>query len=193
MRRLLIYTSTAIIIARDIAVGLWTLWRRRLCVLLALSMLSAPSHARGWSDLATRNVRAAAPLLRLAAARYPSAGGATLLAAVAGRETHCQALRGRRPGIYGALQVSWPAWGWLLKAEGIALQPEDLLQLEPGILAGAAVLSWLTRRYPRRSLALVLCLYGVGSPALRFRRDCRYSRAVFADLPHAARALGAAP
>ncbi len=27
MRRLLIYTSTAIVLARDIVVGLWALWR----------------------------------------------------------------------------------------------------------------------------------------------------------------------
>jgi len=156
----------------------------------ALLLFPAQAQAR-WSRLASKNVRRHAAAFEEAAEAFDLP--APLLAAVAGHETHCQGVEGRSAAVWGPMQVAWGTWGPLLSSLGVATREEDLLDVDVGVLAGAAVIAELRRLYPGRSLDLVLCLYGVGSPALLFERDCRYSRAVLRQLPNATRALWGAP
>ncbi len=161
-----------------------------LCALA--TFWSAPAQAR-WSRVAAANVQESWELIRQAAWAAGIEDQAPLLAALLAHETHLQPLRGRyHADIWGPGQVSWGTWGPLLKKKGVAQQPEDLL-LDPysGILAAAVVLAELRATYPERSLDLALCLYGVGPLALRYGRDCPYSRNVLANLPRVLRVVWA--
>lgn len=103
-----------------------------------------------------------------------------LLAAVAVGETGMRHVRGgERDAMWGAGQVRWATWGALLREEGVAEEADDLLDQRAGLMATAVVLQHLRATY-RRGGALTLCLYGAGSPALLFRRDCAYSRRALA-------------
>ena len=90
--------------------------------------------------------------------------------------------------MWGACQVHWSTWARLLRAHGVAYEPEDLLDLEAGLDAGAAVLLFL-RIDRQRNLPLTLCIYSAGTPALSYTKDCPYSNAVERNLQRAHRAL----
>jgi hypothetical protein len=73
--------------------------------------------------------------------------------------------------------VSWPTWGPLLSAEGWR---EDELLGPWGVVAGGRVLGQIALLWPRLTIHQRLCVFGIGTAALTFERDCAYSRAVMA-------------
>ena len=153
--------------------------------------LPRAAHAR-WSPGAAERIREQAPMIRLAAELTGT--DPVLLAAIGAHETHAQAVAGGAddgsgPCCWGPLQVAWRWWGDDLAEAGIALRPEELLDPGVGWLAGAFVLAEKRRRYQPRTQALWLCLFGVGAEALRYERDCLYSRQVQANLHRSERAL----
>jgi len=153
------------------------------------------AHAR-WSPGAAERIREQAPMI-LAAAQATGTDP-VLLAAIAAHETQAQAVAGGsvvdgEPCCWGQMQVAWRWWGDDLAEVGIARRPEELLDPGVGWLAGAFVLAEKRRRYRPRTEALWLCVFGVGADALRFERDCLYSREVQANLRRAERALWGRP
>lgn len=102
-----------------------------------------------------------------------------VLAAIAIGETGVRGVQGgERDEMWGAGQVRWATWAPLLLEEGIVdLEADELLEPRAGLLAAAVVLEHLRTTYHRPG-ALTLCLYGAGTRALRWHRDCAYSRRV---------------
>ena len=109
--------------------------------LVALLALSSMAQA-AWTQAAAGRVAAGwAPLSRAADAFGVEP---EVLAAVCGSETELIPMQGgTRNEMHGACQVRWITWGWLLRAHGIAHEAWELdADLEVGLLAGAAVLSY---------------------------------------------------
>ena len=134
-------------------------------LIAALALLAAPEDVAPCRDLAPEIAHAA------------EVAGLTPAQALAWvwTESRCRSVDGRSHDVAGPLQVRWRTWGALLGPEGWR---EDELAGGWGVLAGARVLAHLRSRHPGRTTEQTLCLYGVGSAALTFRRDCTYSRQV---------------
>jgi hypothetical protein len=150
-----------------------------LTCLAVLALTPASAQAR-WSRVAAVNVQESWELIRQAAWMAGIEDQAPVLAALLANESNLSAVRGGAGNAHwGPGQISWTAWGPLLKKRGVAEQAEDMMiDAYTGILATAVVLAHLRETYPERSLDIVLCAYGVGSLALSFERDCQYSREV---------------
>ncbi len=161
-------------------------------VLASFFLLESIAQAQvRWTPGTEARVQKYAEDIRTAAESWGVEPG--LLAAIAVQETGMRPIRGgTRDEMWGPCQVHWRTWGWLLRWLSIAERPRDLLQAAVGLDAGAAVLSYQRARWGR-PWQLTVCLYSSGVQALRFERDCRYSRAVWAMLPAARRAMEVRP
>lgn len=137
--------------------------------------------------LAGRTAGAGAPLTPAVAARCADLGPEIevaadlaglpvgLVAAVLAVESGCEAVEGRLGDVAGTGQIRWSTWGPLLAAEG--WDEGDLLCPVWGTLAAGRVLGAIRERWGLPAWQ-VLCAYSDGSAALRYRRDCIYSREV---------------
>lgn len=90
-------------------------------------------------------------------------------------ETRCRPLEGRYAPVAGHAQIDWRVWGSLLSAEGWT---EHELLTPWGVVAAGRVLGSIREWWPRAEPWRVQCLWSDGVVALRYRRDCPYSRAV---------------
>ena len=157
---------------------------------LVLAVVFWPRTAEArWSPGAAERITAHREAIEQAAWAYGVP--ATLLASLGAHETHARPIQQIAGGDYwGVCQVYWPSWAKLLRLEGIAESPLDLLDERTGWLAGAAVLARLRADYPELSLPLLLCRYGCKPEvSRRLRWGCDYSRAVLDNLPAAVWAL----
>lgn len=157
---------------------------------ITILLLPATCSAR-WPTGTPERLHEAQGHLREAEAR--TGVPASLLGAVAAHETGFRPVRGRWAAVYGVGQVSWRWHAKMLRSEGVARTAEDLLGVRAGVLAMALVLRHIGRTYPRAPLWRRLCIYGVGTRALRFEESCAYSRAVLANVPRVVRTLSAPP
>lgn len=101
----------------------------------------------------------------------------TTMAALLIEESGCSAIEGWYEDVTGTGQVSWPVWRHLLAAEGFT--SADLLDPSWGTLAAGRVLQAIRERWQLPDWQL-LCAYSDGMAALRYRKDCSYSRQVLA-------------
>jgi len=99
------------------------------------------------------------------------------LAALLIEESGCSPIEGWYEDVTGTGQVSWPVWAPLLAAEGWTAA--DLLDPVWGTLAAGRVLQAVRDRWRLPDWQL-LCAYSDGMSALRYRKDCSYSRQVLA-------------
>jgi len=142
---------------------------------LAASLLARDCHASPrWSPaVASRLLDEAWPDVEAAA----EAAGvpAVELAAMAATETGVRSVEGRYAPVLGVLQVQPHTWRRLLWGAG--WDDSDLMHPVWGWYAAAEVLIYLRSQY-RREGALLQCLWSDGLAALRYERDCLYSREV---------------
>lgn len=126
-----------------------------------------------WSPAVAQRLDQAWPDLEAAA---ELAGVPTVaLAAQAVTETGVRPIEGWYEPVLGVLQVRPATWRPLLAAAGY--DDHDLVDPVWGWYAAAEVLGYLRHTY-RRDGALLQCLWSDGSAALRYRKDCLYSRQV---------------
>jgi hypothetical protein len=142
--------------------------------MVLLGLLARDCHASSrWSPAVASRLVDAWPDVEAAA----EAAGvpADVLGAMAATETGVRSVEGRYAPVLGVLQVQPHTWRRLLWGAG--WDDSDLMHPVWGWYASAEVLIYLRSQYGREG-ALLSCLWSDGLAALRYERDCLYSREV---------------